>query len=92
VKIKKSTPFSSTERFVKHITGLANSLESHQRAILLTCFIYDNPRFEVIEQSTNYEQVKTVVEDAAAKGVEQWQVNFKITPYDVKLDRYFRLP
>jgi len=60
--------------------------------LYITCFIYDNPRFEVIEQSTNYEQVKTVVEDAAAKGVEQWQVNFKITPYDVKLDRYFRLP
>lgn len=92
VKTKKLTPFSSTERFVKHITELANSLESHQRAILLTCFIYDNPRFEVIERSANYEQVKAAVEDAAAKGVEQWQVNFKITPYSVKLERYFRLP
>jgi hypothetical protein len=31
IKTKKVTPFSSTERFVKHITELANSLENHER-------------------------------------------------------------
>lgn len=72
VKTKKVTPFSSTDRFVRHISELANSLQNHQRAILLTCFIYDIPRFEVINHSTNYNEVKTVVDNAVAKGVELW--------------------
>jgi sugar fermentation stimulation protein A len=112
VKTKKNAPFSSTERFVKHITELANSLQSHQiaperhrdravgfgfyeakplRAILLTCFLYDNPGFEVVERSTNYEQVSAAVSKATAAGVEIWQANFKITPSSVELTKYFRL-
>ena len=47
VKTKKQTPFSSTDRMVKHFQELAGSLAEHQRAILLTCFIYDNPGFQV---------------------------------------------
>ncbi|GFZ30210.1 hypothetical protein CSC2_07360 [Clostridium zeae] len=91
VKIKKSAPFSSTDRFVKHITQLADSLESHQRAILLTCFIYDNPGFQVIERSTRYEEVTEAVSYATDKGVEIWQANFKIIPAGVCLDKYFKL-
>lgn len=91
VKMEKHTPFSSTDRFVRHITELANSLQDHKRAILLTCFIYDNPGFEVIERSTNYEQVKAAVESAAIMGVEIWQANFKLTSDKVSLDRYFKL-
>lgn len=91
VKTKKVTPFSSTDRFVRHITELANSLKDHQRAILLTCFIYDNPHFEVIERSTNYQEVSIAVDEARRKGVEMWQVNFKITSQSVCLEKYFRL-
>jgi sugar fermentation stimulation protein A len=91
VKTKKVTPFSSTERFVKHISELANSLQSHQRAILLTCFLYDNPGFKVIDRSTNYEQVSEAVGEATRMGVETWQVNFNITPNGVKLTKYFKI-
>lgn len=91
VKTKKSTPFSSTDRFVKHITELANSLKSNERAILLITFIYDNPGFEVVERSTNYEQVKAVVEKSKNKGVEIWQANFHIEPDVVRLKRYFKI-
>jgi sugar fermentation stimulation protein A len=91
VKTKKTTPFSSTDRFVKHITELSNSLKDHQRAILLVCFMYDNPGFQVIERSTNYEQVSKAVSEATNNGVESWQVNFCITPVGVKLAKYFRL-
>lgn len=91
VKTKKVTPFSSTDRFVKHITELANSLVNHQRAILLTCFIYDNPRFQIGQKSTNYEQVKFAVSESAKKGVETWQANFKITPEGVSLLKYFKI-
>lgn len=91
VKTKKATPFSSTDRFVKHITELANSLQDHERAILLTCFIYDNPCFEVIEHSTNYEQVRAAVNRCTKMGVETWQANFQITSSGVTLDRYFKI-
>lgn len=91
VKTKNVTPFSSTDRFQRHITELADSLESHQRAILLCCFIYDNPGFRVIEHSTNYEQVKAAVDSAQERGVEIWQTNFRITAKGVALDKYFRI-
>ena len=91
VKTKKVASFSSTDRFVRHITELADSLQSHQRAILLTIFIYDNPGFEVAERSTHYEEVKAAVDAAQARGVEIWQSNFKITPECVALEKYFRI-
>lgn len=91
VKTKKATPFSATERMVKHITELGNSLQSHQRAIFLTCFLYDNPGFRVTQRSTNYETVKSAVGRSLALGVEAWQANFKITPEQVVLERYFRI-
>ncbi len=90
VKTKKSTPFQSTDRFVKHVMELGNSLEGHQRAILLTCFIYDNPGFKVVERSTHYEEVKATVEKSKSLGVEIWQVNFEIQPDGVRLQKYFR--
>lgn len=90
IKLKKATPFSSTDRLVKHITELANSLKTNQRAILLTCFIYDNPGFEVGHRSTKYEQVKNTIHDSISKGVELWQANFKITQESVSLEKYFK--
>ena len=91
VKTKKVTPFSSTGRMQRHVAELAGSLGEHERAILLTCFIYDNPGFRVIERSTNYEQVKATVDESVSKGVETWQANFRITPEGVELDRYFQI-
>ena len=89
VKTKPVTPFSSTSRMMKHVAELANSLKEHERAILLTCFIYDNPGFQVIERSINYDEVKATVDDSIKKGVETWQANFKITPTQVVLEKYF---
>lgn len=91
VKTKRVAPFSSTDRFVRHITELANSLEESEKAILIVCCLYDNEGFEVIERSTNYVSVKQVVDSALARGVEMWQVNFCLTPTEVYLDRYCRL-
>lgn len=91
VKTKKVAPFSSIDRFVRHMTELGNSLEDHQRAILLNCFIYDNPGFRVSERSTRYEEVTSAVSKSLDAGVEMWQVNFDICPEGVKLTRYFRI-
>jgi sugar fermentation stimulation protein A len=90
IKKKKITPFNSTDRFVKHVSELGKSLQSHQRAILLTCFIYDNPGFRVIEKSTHYDEVKATVEKSKSLGVEIWQANLEIQPDGVRLMRYFK--
>lgn len=90
IKTKQVTPFSSTDRFVKHITELGNSLKDNQRAILLNCFIYDNPGFVTRQKSTNYEEVKLAFEKSIALGVETWQANFKIDHNGVKLIKYFK--
>jgi len=90
IKTKKVTPFSSTDRFKKHIIELGKSLQRHQRAILLTCFIYDNPGFEVIEKSANYEDVKAAVDRSIELGVEMWQANFEIQQEGVRLVQYFK--
>lgn len=91
IKLKKITPFSSTERMMKHIIELGNSLNKNQRAILLLCFIYDNPGFQIIERSTNYEEVRAAVNKSTSLGVEIWQANFKLTPNAVVLKRYFKI-
>ena len=75
----------------RHIAELGNSLSKNQRAIMLLCFIYDNPGFEVIERSKKYEEVKRIVDENIEKGVEIWQANFKITPSEVSLEKYFRI-
>lgn len=89
VKTKKVTPFSSTDRFVRHITELADSLEKHQKAVLLVDFIYDNPGFKVITHSTHYDDVKRAVDSAKDKGVEIWQANFEIDAEGVVLRKHF---
>ena len=89
VKTKKVTPFSSTGRMQRHMAELGKSLQEHERAIMLVCFVYDNPGFQIIERSTNYEEVRATVDESVAKGVETWQANFEITPECVKLKKYF---
>lgn len=90
IRAKKVTPFSSTDRMERHVSELAGSLQEHQRAIFLTCFLYDNPGFRVIERSTNYKRVAATIEASKAAGVEMWQVNFELTPVGVKLKKYFK--
>ncbi len=90
VKTRKSTPFNSTERFIKHVSELGKSLGENRRAILLTCFIYDNPGFKVVERSKNYDKINTIVKQNVSKGVELWQANFEITAEYIVLKGYSR--
>ncbi len=91
VSIKKAAPFSSTDRMTRHMHELANSLQSHQKAVMLLVFIYDNPGFQVIERSTNYEEVKRIVSDCISRGVEIWQANFSLNEKRVRLDKHFKI-
>ncbi len=91
IKTKSAGKFSSTERFIKHINELAGSLSGHQRAILLVCFIYDNPGFKVEVRSTNSDFVENEVQKCILKGIEIWQVNFSISKEKVRLLKYFEI-
>lgn len=75
----------------RHVGELAKSLADHQRAVLLICCIYDNPGFEVVERSTNYEKVKATMDASVERGVTVWQANFCITPDGVALRRVMQV-
>ena len=85
VKTKKVTPFSSTDRMVKHVKELAGSLRDHERAILLTVHQYEPTEIKPHLHSTHYEEVSSVMCEAVGKGVECWNVDLKFSSGGVKL-------
>lgn len=85
IKTKPVTPFSSTERFTKHIRELAGSLAEHERAILLTVHQYKRTQKRPHQKSTHYEEVSTAMRDAKEKGLEIWNVDMRFTPQGVTL-------
>jgi sugar fermentation stimulation protein A len=89
IATKKTSEFSSHERFIKHISELAGSLKQNERAILLNCFIYENPGYKVTNKSKNSNYIKHVVQSCIKQGIEIWQINFKITHKEVNLLSYF---
>jgi sugar fermentation stimulation protein A len=79
---RKQPPFNATDRLVRHITELGHSLPDNQRAVMLLCFLYDNPGFQP-EASTRRHAVAARVAAAIAQGVEIWQTNLLIDPSGV---------
>lgn len=69
---------------VRHIGELGRSLAAHERAILLLCFLYDNPGFQV-PHSTRRTEVKAQVAEAVRRGVEIWQANFGLDTTGVRV-------
>ena len=85
IRTKSITPFSSTDRFIKHIHELTGSLKEHERAILLTVYQYQITSPKSHQKSTNYEEVSYVMDKAIQKGVETWCIELSFTPYGVSL-------
>ncbi|MEV0407623.1 DNA/RNA nuclease SfsA [Actinoallomurus sp. NPDC050550] len=83
-RTRPHTPLDSTDRMVRHIGELGRSLAAHQRAILLVCFLYDNPGFQVLK-SSRHNWVKAQVAEALHQGVEIWQVNFQLDTTGVRV-------
>ena len=86
IAMKKVSKFNSFERFIKHINELAGSLKENERAIFLTCFIYENPGYKVNKKNS---YIKDQVQAYIKRGIEIWQVDLKITPTEVSLVKYF---
>ena len=91
MRVRREKPFPSTDRFLKRITSLRESLPSCKRTILITVYLYNRPAFHISEYSKYYSNIKPVVERSAALGLENWQANFLITKEAVYLDQYMPL-
>lgn len=78
------TPFSSTERALRHLRELAASLANHERAAVLYCLYYDNFGFRFFH-GTTYEEVLATVDTCRSAGVELWQADFEVTPEGIAL-------
>lgn len=83
-------PFSSTDRAMRHIRQLADSLDSHERAVILYCFYYPNPGFRFYH-GTTYDEVRATVAACADAGVELWQANFAQDAHGVVPTEYWQL-
>lgn len=87
---RKAAPaVRSVDRFVRHISGLADSLGTHEKAILITFFMYDNPGYRPGTKHRQSKDVRAAVASAVQSGVEIWQVNASIDAQEVRLIRYF---
>ncbi|MET7339182.1 DNA/RNA nuclease SfsA [Nonomuraea sp. NPDC005650] len=84
VRTRPRAPLDATDRMVRHLGELGRSLAAHQRAIMLVCFLYDNPGFQVVE-SSRHNWVKAQVAEALRQGVEIWQVNFRLDTTGVRV-------
>ena len=84
------TPFSSTERALRHLRELAASLANHERAAVLYCLYYDNFGFRFFH-GTTYEEVLATVDTCRSAGVELWQADFEVTPEGIALARCYEL-
>jgi len=83
VRTRTVPPLAATDRLVRHITELGSSLGQHRRAVMLVCFLYDNPGF-LFRPSSHHDDVKAHIEEAVRRGVEIWQANFALTPTGVR--------
>ena len=90
VRTRPHAPLDSTGRMVRHIGELGRSLAAHQRAIMLVCFLYDNPGFQILK-SSRHSWVKAQVAQALHQGVEIWQVNFQLDTTSVRVLRHYEL-
>jgi sugar fermentation stimulation protein A len=84
IRTRPQTPLQSTDRMVRHIGELGRSLGAHERAILLICFLYHNPGFQVLH-SSRHEWVQVQVAEAISQGVEIWQVSFQLDTTGVRV-------
>ena len=76
----------SIERMQKHIRTLTDAVKSnHSKAIVLTVFQYDAPKFEPPVDNPKYKDFVEDLKIAKASGVRQFQINCRITAKYIEL-------
>lgn len=80
---------TSVDRLIKHVRELTTALEGGQKAILLTCFIYDAPPFDPPKLKV-YSETFEALEKAREAGLERWQVNYAIDAEGVTFQKLLK--
>lgn len=76
----------SVERMQKHIRELTHEVNTHKsKAIVLTVFQYDAPKFEPPVDNPKYAEFINDLRAAKASGVRQFRMNLRITDKHVEL-------
>ena len=88
---KKEVLFNSFERIIKHFGDLSESLTGSRRAVLAMCYFYDAPKFKPPATDKYNSEIKKAAFAARDRGVENWQINFRINKHGVSLSKYFKL-
>ena len=87
IEIKEKTKFNSFDRFIKHINELANSLNTHEKAILIDFYMFEANKF--IPPKIKDHPIMKAVDMALKKGVEFWQVNAFFDKYGIEITDYY---
>jgi DNA-binding sugar fermentation-stimulating protein len=82
-KVKTTTP--SLERINKHINSFVSNLKENDRAIILSVFQYDAPPFRPPINEPIYSSFIEDLNTAKTKGLENWQLNLKISEKYVEI-------
>jgi sugar fermentation stimulation protein A len=84
--------FTSFERMMRHFTEISEHIPEGKRGIVLLCYIFDAPLFQVpLAKNSLADEMKASVRRATEKGVENWQANFKMDQTGVELLGCFKL-
>lgn len=86
LKILMKPQEPSIERIQKHIRELTREVDAHKsKAIMLTLFQYDAPKFEPPVDNPKYKDFVEDLKIAKASGVRQVRMNLRITDKHVEL-------
>lgn len=86
LKILMKPQEPSVERMQKHIRELTHEVNAHKsKAIMLTVFQYDAPKFEPPVDNPKYAEFVNDLRAAKASGVRQVRMNLRITDKYVEL-------
>jgi sugar fermentation stimulation protein homolog len=86
LKILMKPQEPSVERMQKHIRELTHEVDAHEsKAIMLTVFQYDAPKFEPPVDNPKYKAFINDLKIAKASGVRQVRMNLRITDKYVEL-------
>lgn len=90
IKTKTKRFVALSDHFYKHVNELNDALQSHERAILVASFLYDNKDM-MRYTDMQMDDVKPEMKDAFSHGVESYQIDYEIDPYGVRLVGCYKL-
>lgn len=85
----KHSKFNSFDRLIKHFTELGNCMRNNGNAVMILCFMYDAPQFQIPPMSERNKIIADAVFQAVDSGVKILQMNLGIDKNEVSLIKYF---